>query len=115
VCTKNPGLPGLEEAILEAQKHPVLDQTPSHIYILTPTDQQLTFSTMFHHSIVSAMQEHAQKLSRDALKTAYLAVNSSKLSSWLVDASCPSLSVRRMLLVLKLLADPEVANRAGTA
>jgi hypothetical protein len=38
----------------------------------------------------------------------YLAVNSSKLSSW-----CPSDSFR--LEVLKLLTDPEVAIRAGTA
>jgi hypothetical protein len=44
----------------------------------------------------------------------YLAVNSSKLSSW-CEPSSPSLSERRLLLVLKLLTEPEVAIRAGTA
>lgn len=61
--------------------------------------------------VVSAVEEHAQKHSLSAIGiAAYLAVNSSKLSSW-----CPPSSERRMLLVLKLLAEPEVAIRVGTA
>ena len=40
----------------------------------------------------------------------YLAVNSSKLSSW-----CPASSESFREEVLKLLADPVVAIRAGTA
>jgi hypothetical protein len=70
---------------------------------------------------VSAVQEHAQKASRRGVFHAerpieqgymypYLAVNSSKLSSW-----CPASSDSLRVEVLKLLADPEVAIRAGTA
>lgn len=59
------------------------------------------------------MQEYAQKSSDGyhirPIEATYLAVNSSKLSSpWLA-------SERSLLVVLKLLMDPEVAIMAGTA
>jgi hypothetical protein len=51
------------------------------------------------------------------LKVTYLAVNSSKLSSWwpAPDDSSASLSESFQAEVLKLLADPAVAIKAGIA
>jgi uncharacterized protein YfaS (alpha-2-macroglobulin family) len=64
------------------------------------------------HRWVSAKQEPAQKSSPGyhiiTIEATYLAVNSSKVSSpWLA-------SERRLVVVLKLLMDPEVAIMAGT-
>ena len=53
---------------------------------------------------------HAERPIEEEYMYAYLAVNSSKLSSW-----CPASSDSLRVEVLKLLTDPEVAIRAGTA